>query len=67
MKLGAQFYSIRTECQTHEDLYNSMNKIKNIGYEIIQISGVCDIEAEKQALWDSVNAEVDAQLDAIIN
>lgn len=26
----------------------------------------CDIEAEKQALWDSVNAEVDAQLDAII-
>ncbi|MBE6644707.1 MAG: hypothetical protein E7612_04920 [Ruminococcaceae bacterium] len=47
MKLGAQFYSIRTECQTHEDLYNSMNKIKNIGYEIIQISGVCDIEAEK--------------------
>lgn len=25
----------------------------------------CDIEAEKQALWDSVNAEVDAQLDAV--
>lgn len=27
----------------------------------------CDIEAEKQALWDSVNAEVDAQLDAVRN
>ena len=27
----------------------------------------CDIEAEKQALWESVNAEVDAQLDAVIN
>lgn len=27
----------------------------------------CDIEAEKRALWDSVNAEVDAQLDAVRN
>ena len=27
----------------------------------------CDIEAEKKALWDSVNAEVDAQLDAVRN
>lgn len=25
----------------------------------------CDIEAEKQALWESVNAEVDAQLEAV--
>lgn len=47
MKLGAQFYSIRTECQTPEALYASMKKIKEIGYEIIQISGVCDIEAER--------------------
>ena len=27
----------------------------------------CDVEAEKQALWDSVNAQVDAQLDAVRN
>jgi len=27
----------------------------------------CDIEAEKRALWDSVNAEVDAQLEAVRN
>lgn len=27
----------------------------------------CDIEAEKKALWESVNAEVDAQLDAVRN
>lgn len=47
MKLGAQFYSIRNECQTPEALYNAMRKIKEIGYEIIQISGVCDIEAER--------------------
>lgn len=25
----------------------------------------CDIEAEKQALWDSVNAQVDAQVEAV--
>ena len=47
MKLGAQFYSLRTECTTPEGIYNSMKKVKEIGYEIIQISGVCDIEAEK--------------------
>ena len=47
MKLGAQFYSIRTECQTPEALYNAMRKIKEIGYEIVQISGVCAIEAER--------------------
>ncbi len=47
MKLGAQFYSLRTECETPEALYNTMKKIKEIGYEIIQISGVCDIEAER--------------------
>ena len=47
MKLGAQFYSLRTECTTHEGLYNSFRKVKEIGYEIVQISGVCDIEAEK--------------------
>lgn len=27
----------------------------------------CDIEAEKQALWEAVNAEVDAQLEAVRN
>ena len=47
MKLGAQFYSIRNECKTPESLYNAMRKIKEIGYEVVQISGVCAIEAEK--------------------
>ena len=27
----------------------------------------CDIEAEKQALWDSVNEQVDAQVEAVRN
>ena len=47
MKLGAQFFSIRNECQTPEALHNAMRKIKEIGYETIQISGVCEIDAER--------------------
>ena len=47
MKLGAQLFSIRTECTTPESLYSSMKKIKDIGYEIVQVSGVCKIEAER--------------------
>lgn len=27
----------------------------------------CDVEAEKRALWDSVNAEVDAQFESVRN
>ncbi len=47
MRLGAQFYSIRNECTNHEQLRESFRRIKEIGYEIVQISGVCDIEAER--------------------
>lgn len=47
MKLGAQFYSIRTECETPEGLKNSFAKIRDIGYEAVQISGCCKIEAER--------------------
>lgn len=71
MKLGAQFYSIRTECKTHEELYNSMRKIKDIGYEIIQISGVCDIEAERlKAYSDELNLPITCThkpFDCIVN
>ena len=47
MKLGAQFFSIRDRSQTPEDLYASFAKMKEIGYEIVQMSGICKIEAEK--------------------
>ena len=47
MKLGAQLFSARTECTTPEALYSTMKKIKDIGYEIIQVSGICKIEAER--------------------
>ena len=48
MKLGAQLYSIRHKAQTLEDLTESFRKLKEIGYSIVQISGVGkDITAEE--------------------
>ena len=46
MKLGAQFYTLRNHCKTPEDLRNTMKKIKEIGYEVMQASAICDIDAE---------------------
>lgn len=47
MKLGAQLYSLRTECDTHEKLYNTFKRVKEIGYDAVQASAICEIEAEK--------------------
>ena len=46
MKLGAQFYSIRDNTQTPEDLYSAFKRIKEIGYEIVQMSAICEIAPE---------------------
>lgn len=47
MKLGAQLYSVRDMCQNPTDYREAFRKIKEIGYEVVQISGGCAIEAEK--------------------
>ena len=47
MKLGAQFYTLRERNRTPEGLYNSFAEMKKIGYQIVQMSGICQIEAEK--------------------
>ena len=47
MKLGAQFYSIRNMTTTPEDLRESFKAMRNIGYEIAQMSGICSIEPER--------------------
>ena len=44
MKLGAQFYSIRDNTTTPEDLYKAFKAIKEIGYEIVQMSAICQID-----------------------
>ena len=47
MKLGAQFYTLREKNKTPEGLYNSFKEMKKIGYQVAQMSGICQIEAEK--------------------
>lgn len=45
MKLGAQFYTIRDNTTTPEDLFESFKAIKEIGYEVVQMSAICEIDA----------------------
>lgn len=49
MKIGAQFYTIRQSCQTLEGLAESMQRVADIGYKHIQLSGVCPYEADWMA------------------
>lgn len=44
MKIGAQFYSIRDNTTTPKDLYSAFKSIKDIGYEVVQMSAICDID-----------------------
>ena len=46
MKLGAQLFSVRTFTQTAEELRATFHKIKEIGYENVQLSGAGPIAAE---------------------
>ena len=47
MKLGAQFYTLRERNKTPEGLYNSFKRVKEIGYQVVQMSAICQIEAER--------------------
>lgn len=47
MKLGAQFYSIRDKAKTPEGIRNSFKAMKDIGYEITQMSGIGEIAPEE--------------------
>lgn len=46
MKLAAQLFTVRKFTQNEEDLYSSLKKLKEIGYNAVQISG-CAYNAEK--------------------
>ena len=47
MKLGAQLYSVRTFTQTAVDLDATFARLKEIGYECVQLSGEGPIPAEQ--------------------
>ena len=46
MQIGAQFYTLRAQCQNLEDFALSLRKAADIGYRTVQISGTCAFEAE---------------------
>ncbi len=46
MEIGAQFYTLREFCKTPRDLASSLEKVAEIGYRTVQISGVCPYEPE---------------------
>ncbi len=49
MKLGFQLFSVRNLLQTPQDVRAAFRKIKQIGYENVQLSGVGSITAEELA------------------
>lgn len=47
MRIGAQLYTIRQYIQTEQDIERSMKRIADIGYKIVQISGIGKIAPER--------------------
>ena len=45
MQIGAQFYTLRSFCQTTEGLEESLKRVADIGYRTVQLSGVCAYDA----------------------
>ncbi len=53
MEIGAQFYTVREQCQNLEDFALSLKKVADIGYRTVQISGTCPYPAD----WLKENLE----------
>ena len=47
--IGAQMYSVREHTQTQEDMAKSFARLRQMGYEAVQLSAGADIEAEELA------------------
>ena len=46
MQIGAQFYTVRNQCQTLDDFALTLRKVADIGYKTVQISGTCPYDAQ---------------------
>ena len=46
MRIGAQFYTLRSFCQDLDFFALSLKKVADIGYKYVQISGSCDFEPQ---------------------
>ncbi|MFA5562476.1 MAG: sugar phosphate isomerase/epimerase [Eubacteriales bacterium] len=54
MKIGAQLFTVRDYCRSVEALAQTLQKIAQIGYTSVQVSGICPIDAaELRRLLDA--------------
>jgi len=44
MKIAAQLYTVRDFTKTPDDVYSTLKKLKQIGYDVAQISGMGPID-----------------------
>ncbi len=59
IKIGAQYYTIRDNCQTLEDFDTSCKKVTEMGYRYIQLSGIGDFSADEiKTIIDKYNLKV---------
>lgn len=49
MKLGAQLYTVHEHTKTLEDLDRTLQKVADIGYRVVQVSGTCAYTGEWMA------------------
>lgn len=47
MKLGAQMFTVREQCKTPEEIEIALEKIAQIGYRAVQVSGLGPIEPKR--------------------
>ncbi len=58
-RLAAQLYTVRQFCQTAQDLSVSFQKIRSIGYQAVQVSGIGPIpDAEVKRLADEAGLTI---------
>ncbi|MDD4415003.1 MAG: sugar phosphate isomerase/epimerase [Oscillospiraceae bacterium] len=46
MEIGAQLYSVREYTKTLDDFEKTLEKIRDIGYRVVQVSGTCSYKPE---------------------
>ena len=49
LRIGVTLYNLRDFCQTAEELADTLRKVKKIGYDVIQVSGIGPIDPQEVA------------------
>ncbi len=58
-QLAAQMYTLRDYCKNPKQLAETLNKVKAIGYDVVQISGICPIDyAELKKMVDDAGISI---------